>query len=227
MRKQPAFRTETCSEGCLQHLLQLIIHELHLGADDDLAGGLVGADDTGSTGSLHSLLIHSGVVLNGEAQAGSAVVHAGDVLLAADGLQHASSNLSVVVVGQNDLLLSLFGILVLTAGGLQVELGDGEVEHEVEHHECSDAQRNDHPGLSSCRQRSGEHQVGSTCGEAEASTETGVVGDDGEDAVQSGVHNVQREAQEQQEVNLPELLLQAAMQRLVTRQVSGDGLVLQ
>ena len=38
MRKQPAFRTETCSEGCLQHLLQLIIHELHLGADDDLAG---------------------------------------------------------------------------------------------------------------------------------------------------------------------------------------------
>ena len=60
MRKQPAFRTETCSEGCLQHLLQLIIHELHLGADDDLASGLVGADDTGSTGSLHSLLIHSG-----------------------------------------------------------------------------------------------------------------------------------------------------------------------
>ena len=115
MRKQPAFRTETCSEGCLQHLLQLIIHELHLGADDDLAGGLVGADDTGSTGSLHSLFIHSGVVLNGEAQAGSAVVHAGDVLLAADGLQHTSSNLSVVVVGQNDLLLSLF-IVILTAG---------------------------------------------------------------------------------------------------------------
>lgn len=36
-----------------------------------------------------------------------------------------------------------------------------------------------------------------------------------------------QQAQEQQEVNLPELLLQAAMQRLVTRQVSGDGLVLQ
>ena len=45
-----------------------------------------------------------------------------------------------------------------------------------------------------CGQGCREDQVGSTCGEAEASTETGVVGDDGEDAVQSGVHNVQREA---------------------------------
>ena len=36
-----------------------------------------------------------------------------------------------------------------------------------------------------------------------------------------------QQAQEQQEVNLPELLLQAVMQKLVTRQVSGDGLVLQ
>ena len=42
----------------------------------------------------------------------------------------------------------------------------------------------------------GEDQVGRTSREAEASTEAGVVGDDGEDAVQSSVHNVQGEAQE-------------------------------
>ena len=41
------------------------------------------------------------------------------------------------------------------------------------------------------------------------------------------IKELQVQAQEQQEVNLPEQLLQAAMQKLVTRQVSGDGLVLQ
>ena len=54
--------------------------------------------------------------------------------------------------------------------------------------------------------------------------------------IRSGVKELQvqllqqtkaQQAQEQQEVNLPELLLQAVMQKLVTRQVSGDGLVLQ
>ncbi len=49
----------TITQG-LQHLLQLIVHELNLGADDDLAGSCW-ADDTGSTGSLDSLFIHSGV----------------------------------------------------------------------------------------------------------------------------------------------------------------------
>ena len=32
---------------------------------------------------------------------------------------------------------ALYGIFtIITAGGLQVELGDSEVEHEVEHQEC-------------------------------------------------------------------------------------------
>ena len=46
------------------------------------------------------------------------------------------------------------------------------------------------------RQRSGEDQVSSTGGEHEAGTETNVVGDDGEDAVQNSIDNVQGEAQE-------------------------------
>ena len=196
MRRQPALRACFVLPKCqLQHLLQLVVHELDLGADDDLASVLAGTDDTGSTGSLDSLLVNLSVVEHLKAQAGCAVANVLHVLLAADSSQNSRSNLSVVIVGQNDLLLSLF-VVILTAGGLQVELGDGEVEHCVEHHECSDAQRNDHPSLSSCGQRSGEHQVGGTCGEAEASTETGVVGDDGKDAVQSSVHNVQGEAQE-------------------------------
>ena len=36
----------------LRHLLQLIVDELNLGSDDDLAGSLGGADDTGSAGFL-------------------------------------------------------------------------------------------------------------------------------------------------------------------------------
>ena len=54
----------------------------------------------------------------------------------------------------------------------------------------------DHPGVGSSREASGEQEVGSTSGEAEAGTETNKVGDDGEDAVQGSVHDVEREAQE-------------------------------
>ena len=46
------------------------------------------------------------------------------------------------------------------------------------------------------RQRIGEDQVGRAGREEEARAETGEVGDDGEDAVQGRVHDVQREAQE-------------------------------
>ena len=68
----------------LQHLLQLIVDELDLGSDDDLASGLAGADDTGSTGSLDGLLVDSSAVLDLKAQTSSAVVNVGNVALAAD-----------------------------------------------------------------------------------------------------------------------------------------------
>ncbi len=58
----------------LQHLLQFIEHELNLRPDDNLAGSLGRADDTGSTGSLDSLFIHSGRIFHFKAQAGCAVV---------------------------------------------------------------------------------------------------------------------------------------------------------
>ena len=48
----------------LQHLLQFIEHELNLRPDDNLAGSLGRADDTGSTGSLDSLFIHSGRIFH-------------------------------------------------------------------------------------------------------------------------------------------------------------------
>ena len=52
MRRQPALRACFVLPKCqLQHLLQLVVHELNLGADDDLASVLAGTDDTGSTGS--------------------------------------------------------------------------------------------------------------------------------------------------------------------------------
>lgn len=68
------------------------------------------------------------MVLDFETQAGSAVVNVGNVALAADSSQNALGDGSVVVVGQGDVGLSGFLVLVLTTGGLQVELGDGELE---------------------------------------------------------------------------------------------------
>ena len=101
----------------LQHLLQLVVHELNLGADDHLASVLAGADDTGSTSGLDSLLVHLGVILDLKAQTGCAVTNFLHVLLAADSSQNSGSDFGIVVVCQNDLLLGLF-VLVLTARGV-------------------------------------------------------------------------------------------------------------
>ena len=84
-----------------QHLLQLVVHELHLGADDDLASVLAGTDDTGSTGSLDSLLVNLSVVEHLKAQTGCAVTNVLHVLLAADSSQHSRSDFGVVVVSQS------------------------------------------------------------------------------------------------------------------------------
>ena len=78
--------TGKCRNG-LQHLLQLVIHKLNLGADNDLAGSLAGTDDTSGTGLLDGLLIDSGVILNLKAQTGCAVVNVGNIVLAADSSQ--------------------------------------------------------------------------------------------------------------------------------------------
>ena len=108
----------------LQHLLQLVINELNLGSDNDLASGLAGADNTGSTGSLNGLLVDSSAVLDLEAQTGSAVVNVGNVVLAADSSQNAGSDGGEVVVGEGDVSLGSLSVLILTTGGLQVELGE-------------------------------------------------------------------------------------------------------
>ena len=50
-------------------LLELVSHELHLGSDDDLHGGLSGTDDAGYAGGLEGLLIHQEAILDLEAQA--------------------------------------------------------------------------------------------------------------------------------------------------------------
>ena len=47
-----------------------------------------------------------------------------------------------------------------------------------------------------CRQEGREYEVGRACGEAEACAEADIVGDDGENAIQSSINNIQREAQE-------------------------------
>ena len=90
----------------LQHLLQLIVDELDLGSDDDLASGLAGADNAGSTSSLDGLLVDSSAVLDLKAQTSGAVVNVGNVALAADSSQNAGGDGGEVVVGEGDVGLS-------------------------------------------------------------------------------------------------------------------------
>lgn len=134
---------QTFTERCrkLQHLLQLVVDKLNLGSDNDLASGLAGADNAGSTSSLDGLLVDSSAVLDLEAQTSGAVVNVGNIVLAADSSQNAGGDGGEVVVGEGDVGLSSLGILVLTAGGLQVELDDSELEDQIEDNESGDAQR--------------------------------------------------------------------------------------
>ena len=62
------------------------------------------------------------MILDLEAQTGRAVVNVGNIVLAADSSQDTGSDGGEVVVGEGDVGLSGLGVLVLTAGGLQVEL---------------------------------------------------------------------------------------------------------
>ena len=87
-------------------------------------------------------------------------------------------------------------LVVFTAGGLQVELLDGEQEHQVEHHESGDAHGDQQPGLIGSGQEGREDGVGQAGGEAEASAVAQSDGDGSEDGVQQSVHNVQGECQE-------------------------------
>ena len=173
----------------LSQLLELVVDELDLGSDNDLDRGLAGTDNAGSAGGLDLLLVHLITVLDFQSQTGDAVVDGDDVLLAAQAFQNDLSHAGVVIVSQLDLQLAL--LVVFTAGGLQIELLDGEQEHEVEHCESSDAHGDDEPVVVSSGQSSTEQQVHCTGGEAEASTEAQSDGDGGEDAVQQGVNNVQ------------------------------------
>ena len=127
----------------LAELLELVSDELDLGSDDDLNGGLTGTDNASSAGGLDDLLVNQQTVLDFQSQTGNAVVDGGDVALAADAFQDVLSHLGEVVVGQLDVQLAL-GV-ALTTGGLEVELGDGKTEDNVEDHEGSDAHGNDDP----------------------------------------------------------------------------------
>ena len=120
----------------LCELLELFVYKLNLGSDDDLHSGLARADDTGGTGGLDLSLVDQQAVLHFQTQTGDAVIDGGDVLLAAQAFQNDGSHCGVVVIGQLDLHLAV--LIVLTAGGLQIPLLDGKVEHGEEHGEGSD-----------------------------------------------------------------------------------------
>ena len=123
------------------------------------------------------------------------MVSLGNVLSAAQTFQNDLGHGGVVVVGQLDLHLAL-SVVVLTAGGLQIELLDGEVKHQEEHHKGGEAQGEDQPGIGVSGQESREEQVGGAGGEHEAGPEVQSHSDGGEDAVEQSVDNIEREGQE-------------------------------
>ena len=178
----------------LRELLELVEDELHLRSDDDLDAVLARADDARAAGRLDLLLVNQQAILHLKTQTGDAVIDRSHVLLAAAALEDDGRHRGEVIVAQLDLGLGV--LIVLTARGLQIPLGDGELEHEIEHDRSSQAHRDDQPGVGSRRQGSGEDQVGQARGEAEAGAEAQRDGDSREDAVQSRVDNIQRERQE-------------------------------
>ena len=88
----------------LQHLLQLVVHEMNLGADDHLARVLAGTDDTGSTSGLDSLLVHLGVILDLKAQTACAVTNFLHVLLAADSSPNLVHDVEISVASNPEFL---------------------------------------------------------------------------------------------------------------------------
>lgn len=148
---------------------------MDLRADDDLGSTLVHLHDTQSASLLAGSLVDQIGIAELEAKASSAAVNGLDVLLATDGSKNSGGQSGEPVVASSGGSEGLLDIVILATRSHKVELGDGEAEHEVEDHEGSDAQRDDHPGVGSSREARGEQEVGSTSGEAEASTETNIV----------------------------------------------------
>ncbi len=175
-------------------LFKFVEYELHLGSDDDLYGGLTRTNDAGGAGGFDFLFVNQQTILNFQTQSGDTVIDAGEIFFAAYAFHNDLCHGGVVIVGQLDFQFAF--LIVLTAGGLEVPLLNGEQEYQVEDNESGNAQRDDEPGLCGSGEAGGEDQVGSAGRETEAGAEAQGNGDGGEDAVQQSVNDVQGECQE-------------------------------
>ena len=118
----------------LEHLCHFVGYELNLGANDDLNRSLRRAHYACNACGLDLLLVDLRAVLDFDAQTGDAVVERFDVFLAAEAFENGRSDRGEVVVRESRVLVCLceISLLILTARGLEVELGDRKVEYQIE-----------------------------------------------------------------------------------------------
>ena len=124
----------------LQHLCHFVGYELDLGANDNLNCGLRRTHYASHACSLDLLLVDERAVLDFQTQTGNAVIQRFYIFLAAQTFEDCSCNCGEVVICQLGILVNLceVGFFILTARGLEVELGDRKVEYQIEYNECCD-----------------------------------------------------------------------------------------
>ena len=117
----------------LQHLCHFVGYELDLGANDNLNCGLRRTHYASHACSLDLFLVDERAVLDFQTQTGNAVIQRFYIFLA------AQTSRTAAAIAVKSLFASLaflstsakFGFFILTARGLEVELGNRKVEYQI------------------------------------------------------------------------------------------------
>ena len=125
LRRRRSYR---CRAGA-QLLVDLVKHELHGGAHDDLHVLFGGVDDAGNPGALDSGVIDKRAILHTHAQAGGAVVQGIDIVLAAETLDDAGGGSGGLIIACGGIVVFRGVLVIAAARGLQVKPADEVVEY--------------------------------------------------------------------------------------------------
>ena len=126
----------------LQLLAQGVVHGLHITLDDHLTGVLGRADHALCACGLGCGLIHGGIAVHLEAEAGSTVVHLDNVPFAAEGFQEAGGHcLALGRAHAGRLGPAVLMVVIILAS--KVEAGHGyhgenDLERQRDRKECDD-----------------------------------------------------------------------------------------
>ena len=144
--------------------LQIIFHSLadirDLQAKDDL-NVIALLNDAGIGGLVDQLILHQGNVFDIDTQAGEAVFHGVDIVLAAQAFHNVLSVIAAVEGLGRGLVLGGLLQVILTAGSLVVELLDQEAEQEEVDQDLNNTQQQHNGPLGALHTGGQVHQDGS------------------------------------------------------------------